>query len=133
MLFRSGLAIDNARRAGVSEWIRFRPQDVRPITTETLQQWTKLPYHLIVCNPPYGERLLDDHQATELYQAVSAWTLDREGNAQPGMRLSIITPDEQFETLVGGRADKRRKLYNGMIRCTMYHYFKQSRNRRDEQ
>lgn len=128
-----GLAIDNARRAGVSEWIRFRPQDVRLIETEALQQWTKLPYHLVVCNPPYGERLLDDQQAIELYRALSAWTLDREGNAQPGMRLSIITPDEQFEALVGGRADKRRKLYNGMIRCTMYHYFKQSRNRRDEQ
>ena len=122
------LAVDNSMRAGVGDWIRFKQQDVRQINEDWLREWTGLPYHLIVCNPPYGERLLDDSQAVELYQAVSGWTLDSQGNARPGMRLSIITPDEHFEDLAGGKADKRRKLYNGMIRCTMYHYFKQSRS-----
>jgi putative N6-adenine-specific DNA methylase len=124
------LAVDNSMRAGVGDWIRFKQQDVRQITGDWLRDWTGLPYHLVVCNPPYGERLLDDNQATELYQAVSGWTLDNQGNSQPGIRLSIITPDERFEEIAGGKADKRRKLYNGMIRCTMYHYFKQSRSDR---
>ena len=41
-----------------------------------------------------------------------------------GYRYSIISPHEGFEKLFGRPADKRRKLYNGMIRCQDYMYFK---------
>jgi putative N6-adenine-specific DNA methylase len=47
------------------------------------------------------------------------------GRVRPGIRFSVITPDESFEHLAGGVADKRRKLYNGMIKCTLYQYFRQ--------
>ena len=120
------LAVDNAKRAGVSEWIKFRQQDINNLANENVSQWTNYPYHLIVCNPPYGERLLDDEQAENLYRALAEFTLDENGNARKGIRLSVITPEEQFENIAGGKADKRRKLYNGMIKCTMYHYFKQT-------
>ena len=44
------------------------------------------------------------------------------GQLRDDLRLTVLSPDEAFERTVGCRADKRRKLYNGMIKCTMYHY-----------
>lgn len=41
-----------------------------------------------------------------------------------GSQLYIITPDEEFETIFGQKADKNRKLYNGMMLCRLYSYFK---------
>ena len=41
-----------------------------------------------------------------------------------GWSYSIISPDEEFEKAFGRKADKRRKLYNGMIKCQLYMYFK---------
>jgi putative N6-adenine-specific DNA methylase len=70
---------------------------------------------------------MDAQEAERLYRGVASWALDTNGNAAPGIRLSLITPETRFEEMAGGRADKRRKLYNGMIQCTMYHYFRQSR------
>jgi hypothetical protein len=46
------------------------------------------------------------------------------GHLRDDLRLTVITSDEEFERSIGARADKRRKLYNGMIKCTMYHYFR---------
>ncbi len=116
----------NAHRAGVEKLLRFRQADLKGLTTDDLDNWTGHPRQLIICNPPYGERMLDVEQAESLYAAMGDIFLDR-GMARPGIRLSVITPDEQFENIAGGRADKRRKLYNGMIRCTMFHYYKQRR------
>lgn len=117
----------NAAKAGVGRWIDFRRQDIMQIKPDSLSEWTGTPWHLVICNPPYGERLLDASAAQELYKGLAAWTIDSNGNARAGIRLSVITPDTEFEDIAGGKADKRRKLYNGMIQCTMYHYFKQTR------
>ena len=49
------------------------------------------------------------------------------GNVFPqkrGWAYNVITPDEEFESCFGRKADKRRKLYNGMIKCQLYMYFK---------
>lgn len=116
----------NARRAGVEQIIRFRQGDLMGLTPAALTDWTGFCRHLVICNPPYGERLLDVEQAEAIYDGLGRNFLDQ-GMARPGIRLSVISPDENFENIVGGRADKRRKLYNGMIRCTMFHYFKQRR------
>ena len=76
-------------------------------------------YGCVVCNPPYGERLLDLEAAEKIYR-----TLGRVFQQKPGWSYGIITPDEDFEKLFGRKADKRRKLYNGMIKCQFYQYFK---------
>lgn len=117
----------NAKRAGVEAFIGWKTADLKTLNKPRLTDWTGFSRHLVIGNPPYGERLLDLEQAEAIYRALGQNYLDR-GLAAEGIRLSIITPHERFETLVGGRADKRRKLYNGMIRCTLFHYFKQRRN-----
>ena len=73
----------------------------------------------VICNPPYGERLLDQQAAQELYR-VMGQKLQR----KRGWSYTVISPEEQFEQYFGRMADKRRKLYNGMIKCQVYQYFK---------
>ena len=73
----------------------------------------------IITNPPYGERMLELEQAREIYRTMGERLLPLNGN-----QLYIITPDEEFESLFGQKADKNRKLYNGMMMCRLYSYFK---------
>lgn len=74
---------------------------------------------ILICNPPYGERLMDVDNARELYKIMGR-------KMQPKQYHSyyIISPDEEFEKCFGRKSDKRRKLYNGMIKCQLYMYFK---------
>ena len=106
------VAKENARRAGVEKYINFEVADLKNFTPKT-EKGT------VICNPPYGERLLDMKQAEELYTTMGKIFLQKRGWA-----YNIITPDEEFENCFGRRADKRRKLYNGMIKCQLYMYFK---------
>lgn len=106
------LTLSNAQKAGVADCIRAGVRDVRDFTPEG-------PYGCVVCNPPYGERLLDLRTARDIYRTLGKVFLPRSG-----WSYGIITPEEEFEKLFGRRADKRRKLYNGMIRCQFYQYFK---------
>lgn len=73
----------------------------------------------IITNPPYGERMLELEQAREIYRTMGEKLLPLNGN-----QLYVITPDEEFESLFGQKADKNRKLYNGMMMCRLYSYFK---------
>ena len=102
------LARENARRAGVEQYIDFSVADARGFDRRTENG-------VIVTNPPYGERLMEKRAAQELLRDFGgAWR-------ENGMwRLSLLTSDEQAESLLGCRADKRRKLYNGMIKCTLF-------------
>ena len=71
----------------------------------------------VVTNPPYAQRLGQKEQVHALYRAM--------GNALADVKQKyIITADNDFERYFGKRADKKRKLYNGSIRCTFYQYFK---------
>ena len=106
------IARANAQRAGVSDKIRFSAADVRAFTPMT-ERGT------VICNPPYGERLMDVSEAEELYREMGRVFLPRRG-----WSYSIISPSETFEKSFGRKADKRRKLYNGMIKCDLYMYFK---------
>lgn len=73
---------------------------------------------LIAVNPPYGERLLNKKDAQRLYQDMRAVF-----SRLPGYKQAIITADREFERFYGRRADKRRKLTNGGLPCTLYQYF----------
>lgn len=103
------LAQENARKAGVAEKIKVMQGDVKDLQVSAEQ--------LIVCNPPYGERLLDVEAAKELYRVMGK-VFPRENAA------SIISPDQTFEQCFGRKATKRRKLYNGMLQCNLYQYWK---------
>ena len=106
------IAKESAARAGVSDLIEFGVADARDITTGG-ERGT------IVTNPPYGERLMSVPEVEKLYREIGRafGTLDR-------WQMYILTPHEGFERLFGRRADKIRKLYNGMIPCRLYEFFK---------
>ena len=106
------IARENAERAGVGEYITFKKADVSSFEPET-ERGT------VIINPPYGERLMDLKSVQELYRKIgTVFTPKR------GWSYYIITADEEFEKSFGRKADKRRKLYNGMIKCQFYMYFK---------
>lgn len=103
---------ENALRAGVEEYMNIFCADVRKM--EKLDR-----RGTIVCNPPYGERLMTPAEAEALYRDMG-----RVFAKLAPWQIYIITSHPQFERLYGKRADKTRKLYNGMIPCTLYQYFK---------
>ena len=105
------LAERNARIAGVEKYIKFKRTDAADFYTET-------PNGTIICNPPYGERLSDKKECEILYRRIGK-TFSRLNN----WSYYILTSHEGFEEIFGRRADKRRKLYNGMIKCNVYQYF----------
>lgn len=106
------IAQENARRAGVAMKIDFSKRDIKDFKRRS-EKGT------VICNPPYGERMLDIKNAEDIYR-----TMGKIFTPEHGWAYYIITPDEEFETVFGRKADKRRKLYNGMIKCQLYMYFK---------
>lgn len=105
------LTIENAKKAGVISKIRAEQCDISKFEHK---RGTTL-----ICNPPYGERMLELREAEELYRKMGERI--RPSKESPCL---IITPHEEFETFFGRKADKKRKLYNGMIKCDLYMYFK---------
>ena len=118
------IAVRNAETAGVGAIVRFKEADALNQDLDTILNWTKLERALIICNPPYGERLLSVEEAETIYRGIGKLYLTNSGTCKKGSRLSVISPDDTFEKVIGFRADKRRKLYNGNIKCQMYHYHK---------
>ena len=106
------LAAQNAAGAGLSDCIRVAVRAIKDFQHET-------PFGCVITNPPYGERLLDKEKARELYRQMG-----RVFTPQRGWSYAVIAPDEEFEMLFGRRADKRRKLYNGMIKCQDYLFYR---------
>ncbi len=117
------IARSNAERAGVDSLIRFEQADAMTLNAERMRELTGFERFLVIANPPYGERMLDQYEAEELIYGIGRTFLEND-KARPDLRLSVLSPEAHFERIVGVPADKRRKLYNGNIRCTMYHYFK---------
>ncbi len=106
------LTISNAHKAGVADRIHAKVADIKDFSIQHEKA-------TVLCNPPYGERLLDVQQAEELYGIMG-----RVYEKRQGLSYYVISPHEEFERLFGRPADKRRKLYNGMIKCQLYMYFK---------
>ena len=103
---------ENALRAGVEEHLNIFAADARKI--EKLDRRGS-----IVCNPPYGERLMTEREVAELYADMG-----RAFDKLYPWQVYIITSCQNFERLYGRRADKVKKLYNGMIPCNLYQFFK---------
>lgn len=112
------LARNNARKAGVSHCVEFKVADSREFVSPI-----EGARGTIITNPPYGERLGELSEARELYKALGRHF---EKNI-PSWQMYIITSDELFERYFGRRSDKKRVLYNGMIKCNLYQFFKPKR------
>ena len=104
------MARDNARRAGVDDCITFAVADARDFDRTTDRG-------VIVTNPPYGERLMEKREAEALYTAFGAAYARTEH-----WRLYLLSSHTEFERAFGRPADKKRKLYNGTLRCDLFQY-----------
>ena len=107
-------ARENAARAGVAEYIKFFRADARKIEKPSAER-----KGTVVCNPPYGERLMELREVEALYRDIGK----QFANLSP-WQIYVLTSHEKFEQFYGRRADKKRKLFNGMIPCQLYQFFK---------
>ncbi len=101
---------ENARLAGVEEMIHFQRRDVAQLRHPKK-------YGFLITNPPYGERLEDKKTLPDLYrvlgeryQALDSWS------------MYVISAYEQAEQYIGRKADKNRKIYNGMMKTYYYQF-----------
>ena len=108
------LTLQNAKKAGVEKYVKAQVGNIREFTPPSERCLT-------ITNPPYGERLLDVKAAEELYTVMGQRFVQGDGQ-----KYYIISPHDMFEDFYGKKADKRRKLYNGMIKCQLFMYFKQN-------
>ncbi|MEA4970369.1 MAG: class I SAM-dependent RNA methyltransferase [Candidatus Pelethousia sp.] len=109
----------HAKKAGVM--LQWAERDFRNYQKDpSLLSFANGQAGLLVCNPPYGERLGERREAEALYRGLRALA-----DALPGWRQSIITSHRDFETVYGKRADNRRKLSNGGMPCTLYQFFRE--------
>ena len=105
------LARANAVKADVEDLVRFEVADA-------LKFHRDAPYGRVVTNPPYGERLMLHREAEALYAGFGqAW----KGMPQ-GWSLALLSSHTEFERTFGRQAEKKRKLYNGMIKCDLFLY-----------
>ncbi len=104
------LSMANARKAGVSDCIEFKDGDATKMSLPTDSG-------ILICNPPYGQRMGEQRDAQRLYAA-----LGRHLKFADGWKKYVITSEPEFEHYFGRRSDKKRKLYNGMIKCDYYMY-----------
>lgn len=107
------LARHNAKLAGVEDCIRFEVADAGQFHRDS-------EFGQLVSNPPYGERLLEKADAEALYRSfgAAAQTLP------PKWRMVVLSSHTEFERSFGRQADKKRKLYNGMLKCDAFIYGK---------
>jgi len=106
------LTMENAKKAGVDKYITVKLQDISDFKMQDGRA-------IVITNPPYGERLLDIHGAEQLYKTMGeVFAPDKD------KRFFIISPHDEFESFYGKKSDKRRKLYNGMIKCQLFMYLK---------
>lgn len=113
---------ENAQLAGVGGLIHFQRRSVQELSHARK-------YGFIITNPPYGERLEDKEALPDLYKAIGerfagldAWS------------LYVISAYEQAEHYIGRKADKNRKIYNGMMKAYYYQFMgpKPGNNRRGQ-
>ena len=105
------IAQENARKAGVEDQVRFETADMGALRVSG-------EFGQIVTNPPYGERLLDDEGARLLYRSFG----EMYRKVPPRWRVLVLSSAEDFEKAFGRKADKKRKLYNGRLKCDLYFF-----------
>ena len=103
-------ARENARLAGVDHLIHFQKRPVSELNHPKK-------YGFVITNPPYGERIEDKAHLPELYREIGTAFARLDSWSE-----YIITSYEQAETYIGKKADKNRKIYNGMIKTYYYQF-----------
>lgn len=106
-----GIARYHANQAGVAGDIHLQRMPMADISS-------RYKYGFIVCNPPYGERLGELPGVEKLYKELG--TVFKSFDT---WSFYVITSHQGFERLVGRRADKKRKLFNGRIQCNYYQFY----------
>lgn len=104
------IARRNAREAGVDHLIHFQERDVRELRHSGK-------YGFIITNPPYGERLEDKKDLPQLYRAFG-----ESFSRMDSWSAYMITSYEEAERYFGKKADKNRKIYNGMLKTYFYQF-----------
>ena len=104
------IAKKNAARAGVEEFIHFQVRDMKDTSHPKK-------YGFLITNPPYGERLEDKADLPKLYE-----TLGKVYASLDSWSMFVITSYEDAQKYIGKKADKNRKIYNGMIKTYYYQY-----------
>ncbi|HSH34758.1 class I SAM-dependent RNA methyltransferase [Schnuerera sp.] len=105
------LAKENAASIGLEEDIKFINKDVRDFKFMN-------DYGVIICNPPYGERIGEEKEVEKLYKNM--------GDIFSKLKtysIYVLTSNEDFERLYNKKADRKRKLYNGRIKVDYYQYY----------
>ena len=103
-------ARENAKRAGVDSLIHFQQRDVADLNHPKK-------YGFVITNPPYGERLEEKEALPKLYQEIG-----RAFGRLDSWSEYVITSYADAERYIGKKADKNRKLYNGMIKTYYYQF-----------
>ena len=106
------IAYENALRAGVTDYLNIFTADARKIEKPDRRG-------TIICNPPYGERLMTPREAEQLYRDMG-----KNFSTFEPWQIYILTSMESFERHYGRKADRVKRLYNGMIPCNLYQYYK---------
>ncbi len=105
-------ARENAAAAGVDDCIDFQVKALKDLQFDEN-------YGIMICNPPYGERIGEKDEIRKLYMDLKKLFL-----SNPTWSLYLVTTDKEFESFVFGKpADRRRKLYNGRLEVTYYQYY----------
>lgn len=107
------LALRHAERAGVKDSIHLQVADMHSLSSHR-------PRGVIVTNPPYGERLMQNGEVEQLYKDFGAVC-----KTMPDWCVYVITSHVGFEKHFGKKADKARKLYNSQLECNFYKYLAQ--------
>ena len=105
------LARYHATQAGVAQNIHLQRMPVSDISS-------RYKYGFVICNPPYGERLGEMPEVEKLYRELGGIF-----KSFDTWSFYVITSHLRFESLVGRKADKKRKLYNGRILCNYYQFY----------
>ena len=106
-----GMARLHARQAGVENDVHFQKQAFADWTT-------RKKYGVVICNPPYGERMGGNLDEIEALYREMAKTFSK----LPTWSVYVLTASSQLEAIFGRPAERRRKLYNGRIECTYYQF-----------
>ena len=111
----------NAKAAGVDELIHFQQRSVSDLSHPKK-------YGFLITNPPYGERIEDKKNLPELYKTIGERFAELDS-----WSAYIITAYEDTERYFGRKADKNRKIYNGMMKTYFYQFLgpKPPRKRED--
>jgi len=112
------LSFANAKKAGVSDCVTFADGDATKMSLPAESG-------ILICNPPYGERMMEQHSAQRLYSA-----LGRHLKFANDWKKFVITSEPEFEHWFGKRADKKRKFYNGKIKYEYYMFTDNTRRKK---